>query len=435
MRVFVVGAGLAGCEAAWQLGNARIPVDLYEMKPKRYSPAHRYEGLAELVCSNSLKALGVDSASGMLKREMQYFHSLTLSAAFGSRVPAGGALAVNREAFSDYITEAIENHPYIQLHREEILDIPEGFGIIATGPLTSDILANRLREFLGADYLQFYDAVAPIVTGESIDMSKGFFAARYGKGTADYINCPMNREEYLRFYKELVSAQQASLHSFDKRDPEVYEGCMPIEQLAKRGEDAMRFGPLRPVGIRHPETNETYYAVLQLRKENTEGSLYNLVGFQTNLKFSEQRRVFGMIPGLEKAEFVRYGVMHRNLFLDSPRLLDTSLRLQSKPNIRFAGQMTGVEGYMESAASGIYAGKSLAYELRKKETFSLPQNTMMGALMRYITNPAVEHFQPMGANMGLLSPLEQTIKKKKERYRVLSDRGYRELTKEETMAT
>lgn len=433
MSVFVVGAGLAGCEAAWQLGNAGFDVDLYEMKPNRYSPAHKYEGLCELVCSNSLKALGTASASGMLKREMRFLGSLVIASAMKAQVPAGGALAVDRKAFSDNITEEIKNHPKIHLIRKEITEIPEGYGIIATGPLTSDIFAKKIQEKVGEDYLSFYDAAAPIVTAESLEQDKVFLAARYGRGTADYINCPMNKDEYDRFYNELIGARKAELHSFDKGGPNVYEGCMPIEELAKRGKDAMRFGPLRPVGLWHPETGEKYYAVLQLRKENTQASLYNLVGFQTNLKFSEQKRVFGLIPGLANADYMRYGVMHRNLFLNSPKLLDSSLRLKEDVRIRFAGQMTGVEGYVESAASGIFAGQSLAKELLKKEIFSLPRTTMLGALIGYVTSQSTENFQPMGANMGLLPPLEEPIRKKQERYSALSDRGYAFLVKEEAV--
>ncbi|PWM98329.1 MAG: methylenetetrahydrofolate--tRNA-(uracil(54)-C(5))-methyltransferase (FADH(2)-oxidizing) TrmFO [Massilioclostridium sp.] len=425
--VSVIGAGLAGCEAAWQLAQAGIPVNLYEMKPERYTPAHKYQGFAELVCSNSLKAARIGSAAGMLKEEMRILGSLTMACAAKSSVGAGGALAVDRKLFSDLVTEQITSHPNIQVITGEVTQIPEGYVIIATGPLTSDDFADCIFQLVGGKRLSFYDAAAPIVTAESIDMEKAYFAARYGRGDADYINCGMNEQEYKAFYQELIHGEVAPLHEFDRRDFKVYEGCMPVEVMAKRGEDTLRFGPLKPVGLNHPETGQKYYAVLQLRKENTQGSMYNLVGFQTNLKFGEQKRIFSMIPGLENAEFVRYGVMHRNTFLDSPRLLDNHFRLKQNPRILFAGQITGVEGYVESAASGIYAGLTLANQLNHKLEITLPQDTMLGALSAYISNPMVEDFQPMGANMGILPPLTERIKNKQLRYETIAARGLESL--------
>ena len=422
MTVQVVGAGLAGCEAAWQLAKAGVPVTLYEMKPVCFSPAHRQAGFAELVCSNSFKALRLGSAAGMLKQEMRLFGSLVLSCADRCSVGAGGALAVDREQFSALVTQAIEAEPLITVVRKELETIPDGEVIVATGPLTSQALANSIFRLVGGRRLSFYDAAAPIVTAESIDLSQAFFAARYDRGEADYINCGMDRPQYERFYQALVEAETAPLHDFDQR-PSVYEGCMPVEVMAKRGPDTLRYGPLRPIGLRHPQTGQRYYAVLQLRKENRQGSMYNLVGFQTNLKFSEQKRVFSLIPGLEQAEFVRYGVMHRNTFLDSPRLLNEQFCLRAEPRIRFAGQITGVEGYMESAASGIIAGWSLARQLQHRPDVLLPRCSMIGALCGYISDPTVEHFQPMGANMGLLPPWEERIRSKQLRYEKLAQRG------------
>ena len=415
--MIVIGGGFAGCEAAWQLAKREIPVTLYEMKPHRYSPAHSMDSLCEVVCSNSFKSDDITTASGLLKAEMRLFDSIVLKAAEQTRVPAGGALAVDREKFSQKMTELMEQNPYITIVREEIKALPEEPVIIATGPLTSDALADFLAPILGEKSLSFYDAAAPVVTAESIDMQIAFCAARYGKGEADYINCPMNREQYTAFYEALISAETASLHeNIDK--PQVFEGCMPIEIMAKRGERTLSFGPLRPVGLHHPETGERFHAVVQLRRDNTEGTLYNLVGFQTNLKWGEQKRVFSMIPGLENAEFVRYGVMHRNTYIHSPKLLDRNLALKSDPRIMFAGQMTGVEGYMESAACGIMAGY-----LYGRDICLPPQETMMGALMRYITGDCVGDFQPMNANFGILPALEMRIRNKKERYGVLADRA------------
>lgn len=432
MVVKVIGAGLAGCEAAWQLAERGISVELYEMKPVKYTPAHKYPGLCELVCSNSLKADRVESAAGLLKEEMRRLGSLTMQAASASRVPAGGALAVCREEFSDYVTEKIKSHENIRLISEEVTDIPDGYVIIATGPLTSDALSKSIMKLVGENYLYFHDAAAPIVTAESLDMSLVFEASRYGRGDADYLNCPMNKEEYLSFYNELINAESAPLHDFDSqsmKEFKVYEGCMPIEVLAKRGEDTMRFGPLKPVGLTDPRTGKRPYACVQLRKENNAGTLYNLVGFQTNLKFGEQKRVFSMITGLKDAEFVRYGVMHRNTYLNSPGLLDRHFCLKSDNRIYFAGQMTGVEGYIESAASGIYAGMSLARRILGLEEITLPNDTMLGALSEYIELGSASGFQPMGSNMGILPPLPQKIRGKQEKYSVLAERGLQSLEK------
>ncbi|MEG0838177.1 MAG: methylenetetrahydrofolate--tRNA-(uracil(54)-C(5))-methyltransferase (FADH(2)-oxidizing) TrmFO [Hydrogenoanaerobacterium sp.] len=421
MPVSVIGAGLAGCEAAWQLANRGFEVVLYEQKPQSFSPAHSYKGFAELVCSNSLKAMRIGSAAGMLKEEMRIFGSITMRCAEETAVSAGGALAVDREKFSDAVTAKISAHKNIKIVIKELTELPEGDIIIATGPLTSTAFAQTIKTLLGSEYLSFYDAAAPIVEFDSIDMEKVFFAARYDRGDADYINCPMNKDEYESFHTELVNAQSAQLHSFET--PDVYEGCMPIEVLAKRGEDSIRFGPLKPVGLRDPRTGHRPWAVAQLRRENAEGSLYNIVGFQTNLLFAEQKRVFAILPGLEHAEFARYGVMHRNTFIDSPRLLTAALCLKKHPNIYFAGQITGVEGYIESAASGILAGYNLACRLAQKPPVHLPKEAMLGALTAYISDESVINFQPMGCNMGILPPLCDNIRDKKERYEVLAQRG------------
>ncbi|MDO4944393.1 MAG: methylenetetrahydrofolate--tRNA-(uracil(54)-C(5))-methyltransferase (FADH(2)-oxidizing) TrmFO [Ruminococcus sp.] len=431
MTVKVIGAGLAGCEAAWQLANAGIPVKLYEMKPKKFTPAHKYKGFAELVCSNSLKADRVDSAAGMLKEEMRRLGSLTMECAALSKVSAGGALAVDREKFSDLVTEKIKSNALIEVIEEEVTEIPEGDVIIATGPLTSDELAESIKRLCG-DYLYFHDAAAPIVTYESLDKDKVFFASRYGKGEADYINCPMDKEEYLRFYNELINAESAPLHEFDKEhfgkdNFKVYEGCMPIEVLAKRGEETMRFGPLKPVGLTDPRTGKRPYAVVQLRAENAQGTLYNIVGFQTNLKFGEQKRVFSLITGLENAEFVRFGVMHRNTFINSPKLLNEQFNMRGRENLFFAGQMTGVEGYIESAASGIFAGLNMSRRLQGKDYVTLSDTTMLGALSKYISDPTVEKFQPMGCNMGILPELPERIRDKRLKYQMIADRGLADL--------
>lgn len=427
MKVKVIGGGLAGCEAAWSLANAGFEVDLFEMKPVKFSPAHKYKGLAELVCSNSLKADRIGSAAGMLKEEMRRLGSLTMECASQSKVSAGGALAVDREKFSDLVTEKIKNHPLINLISQEVEEIPlDEYVVVATGPLTSGKLAENIQKLCG-DYLSFHDAAAPIVTFDSLDKNLVFFASRYGRGDADYINCPMNKEEYERFYNELVNAESVPLKEFEKEHFKVYEGCMPIEVLAKRGEDTMRFGPLKPVGLTDPRTDKRPYAVVQLRAENKEGTLYNLVGFQTNLKFGEQKRVFSLITGLENAEFVRYGVMHRNTFINSTKLLNSNFQMKEYKNIYFAGQITGVEGYIESAASGIFAGISLARQLKGLEAVKLPNTTMLGALANYISDETVENFQPMGSNMGILPELPQRIKDKKVKYQTLAERGLADL--------
>ena len=413
-------------EAAWQLANKGFDVTLYEMKPRKYSPAHHYKGFAELVCSNSLKAARVGSAAGMLKAEMRMFGSLTMEAADATQVPAGGALAVNRELFSDYITEKITNHPNIKVISEEITEFPEENTIICTGPLTSDAFAETIKAKCGLP-MSFYDAAAPIVTAESIDMTKAFFATRYDKGDADYINCPMTREEYEAFYNELVNAESVPLKTFENL--KVYEGCMPVEVLAKRGIDSVRYGCMKPVGLTDPRTGRRPYAVVQRRKENNEGTLYNLVGFQTNLKFGEQKRVFSMITGLENAEFMRYGVMHRNTFLNSPQVLDSHFMLKGSKNIFFGGQITGVEGYTESAMSGIIAGFELGRLLSDKEMLDLPRTTMTGALLNYISDETVKDFQPMGANMGILPPLEKNIRDKQLKYSAIAERGLADLEK------
>ncbi len=426
----VIGAGLAGCEAAWQLANSGIEVTLYEMKPKKYTPAHHYSGFAELVCSNSLKASRLESAAGLLKAEMEILGSVTVSSAKENAVEAGGALAVDREKFSDSVTAKIKNHPLIKIVEEELTEIPDGNVIIATGPLTSDALAESISKICG-NGLSFFDAAAPIVTYESLDKQLVFFASRYGRGDADYINCPMNKEEYTEFYNALIAAESAELKEFDKENFRVYEGCMPIEVLAKRGEDTMRFGPLKPVGLTDPRTGKRPYAVVQLRKENKEGTLYNLVGFQTNLKFAEQKRVFSKITGLQNAEFMRYGVMHRNTFINSPKLLNSHFQMLENENIYFAGQITGVEGYMESAASGIIAGISLARKLNGLEQINLPVDTMTGALSAYISDSYnSENFQPMGANMGILPELGVRIKDKKEKYGAYAERALNSLKSE-----
>ena len=423
MKVNVIGAGLAGCEAAYTLATRGVKVDLYEMKPLRRSPAHHIDGFAELVCSNSLKAARIDSAAGLLKEEMRRLGSISMIAAEKSSVAAGGALAVDRDTFSQIITDEIKNHPNITVHYEEVSEInPDEITIICSGPLTDGPLAETIKQLTDSDNLSFFDAAAPIVTAESIDMSRAFCASRYDKGGDDYINCPMNKSEYEAFYEALMGAERAPQKDFDVNG-RVYEGCMPIEIMAQRGADTMRFGPLKPVGLRDPSTGHRPWANLQLRRENKEGTLFNLVGFQTNLKFAEQKRVFSMIPALANAEFVRYGVMHRNSFINSPKLLNKDQSLKKYPNVYFAGQITGVEGYMESASSGILAGINVYLRLKGKKSLSLPNYTMLGALNGYITDESVKDFQPMGANFGVLPPIEPHIRDKKERYSALSNRS------------
>ncbi|MDD6061775.1 MAG: methylenetetrahydrofolate--tRNA-(uracil(54)-C(5))-methyltransferase (FADH(2)-oxidizing) TrmFO [Oscillospiraceae bacterium] len=419
----VIGGGLAGVEAAAQLSKAGYKVTLAEMKPVRFSPAHKSENLAELVCSNSLKAERLASAAGLLKHEMSMLGSVCVEAAMQCRVPAGGALAVDRDLFSQIITERIEHDPHITVLREEITEIPTDRPVIvAAGPLASEALSESIRGLCGG-FLSFFDAAAPIVTAESIDMDSAFGASRYDRGgDEDYINCPMNKAEYEAFYEALVSAERAQLHEFEKgRD--IYEGCMPIEVMAQRGADTIRYGPLKPVGLRDPHTGHRPWAVLQLRRENAAGTLYNLVGFQTNLKFSEQKRVFSMIPALRHAEFVRYGVMHRNTFIQSPGILDADFSMKAHPLIYFAGQITGVEGYMESAASGLLAGLNLARRLAGKAPFVPPEQTMLGALCRHVSASQSKNFQPMGANFGILPQLPQKIRDKKLRYEAIAARG------------
>ncbi len=428
-NVTVIGAGLAGSEAAWQLAERGIAVTLIEMKPLKRSPAHKSDNFAELVCSNSLKAARIDSAAGLLKEEMRRLGSLLLSVTDKCSVAAGGALAVDRELFSSMITEKIKSHPNITVVNEIVTEIPkDSVTVVATGPLTDDALARDIARLLKSENLSFFDAAAPIVTADSIDMNIAFSASRYGKGTDDYINCPMNKEEYEAFYEALVTAESAILKDFDKPIT-VYEGCMPIEILAKRGHDSIRFGPLKPVGLTDPRTGHRPWACVQLRRENADGTLYNLVGFQTNLKFPEQKRVFSLIPGLQNAEFMRYGVMHRNSFINSPKLLSRALSLKEYENIFFAGQLSGVEGYMESAASGIVAGINAAAFVLGEEELVLPEFTMIGALLNYICDETVKDFQPMGANFGVLPPLDVKIKDKKERYKALSERSLSWFTK------
>lgn len=422
-KAVVVGAGFAGAEAAMQLAKREIYVDLYEQKPHRYSPAHKSENFAELVCSNSFKAMRIESAGGLLKEEMSMLDSVCVKCAKECSVPAGGALSVDRDKFSKMITEIVSNNPFITVHRQEVTEIPQDrVVIIAAGPLASDSITKDIEKLCG-NSLHFFDAAAPIVSADSIDMDSAFFQSRYDRGPGDdYINCPMNEDEYNVFYEELVNAQSAELHEFDKKKG-VYEGCMPIEVMASRGKDTMRFGPLKPVGLRDPKTEKRPWAVLQLRKETVSGRMYNLVGFQTNLKFSEQKRVFGMIPALKNAEFLRYGVMHRNTFINSPNLLNPTFEFKNKEGLYFAGQITGVEGYMESATSGIIAGINAANKILQEDEFTLPNTTMIGALCGYISDESVKNFQPMGANFGIILPLEKHIRDKKERYNALAKRA------------
>ena len=422
MSVTVVGAGLAGCEAAWQLAKRGIEVSLAEMKPAVMSPAHVYNGFAELVCSNSFRSDDLTNAVGLLKEEMRRLDSVIMRAADKTRIPAGGALAVDRERFSDMVTDLISAQPLIKIARQEIADIPEGRVVLATGPLTSDKLADKMTLLLeNESMLSFFDSAAPIVTQDSIDMESAFYASRYNKGDADYINCPLSKEEYIAFYKELISAEEAPVHGFE--DGMVFEACLPIEVLARRGEDAIRYGPLKPVGLTDPSAGKPHYAVVQLRKDNAEGTLYNLVGFQTHLKFSEQKRVFSMIPALRDASFVRYGVMHRNTYINSPKLLDRYYRLRSSPRISFAGQITGVEGYVESAASGLLAGLELARELKEEPALDFPKETAIGALALYVSGGAVSEFQPMNINFGIITPLGEKVKGKRNKNLEISQRS------------
>ncbi|HJB30989.1 MAG TPA: methylenetetrahydrofolate--tRNA-(uracil(54)-C(5))-methyltransferase (FADH(2)-oxidizing) TrmFO [Candidatus Oscillibacter excrementavium] len=422
MHVTVIGAGLAGSEAAWQLAQRGIDVTLREMKPEKKTPAHETEYFAELCCSNSLRSDQLENAVGLLKEELRRLGSLILRCADATRVEAGGALAVDRHGFARMVTEQIRSHPRITVVPGEVTEIPEGEVVIASGPLTSDALAERLQDLLGADTaLHFYDAAAPLVTAESVDMDKAWFGSRYDRGTADYVNCPMTEEEYDAFWKELTTAQEAPVHGFE--DKMVFEGCMPVEVMARRGHDTLCYGPLKPRGLKDPRTGKEPYAVVQLRRDNADGTVYNLVGFQTHLKFPEQRRVFSMIPALHDAEFLRYGVMHRNTFLNSPRLLDRYYRLKAEPRISFAGQMTGVEGYVESAASGFLVGVEAARRLTGKPPIDFPRETAIGALGLYVSNPSVTVFQPMNINFGIMPPLDHRVKGKRNKNAELSARS------------
>ena len=434
-HVTVIGAGLAGSECAWQLAQRGIQVTLCEMKPEKKTPAHTTEYFAELCCSNSLRSDQLENAVGLLKEELRRLDSLIMRCADATRVPAGGALAVDRHGFARMVTEEIRQHPNITVAEGEVTEIPEGEVVIASGPLTSDALAEKLIALFGeGSTLNFFDAAAPLVSFESIDMDCAYFASRYDKGTPDYINCPMNEAEYKAFWQELITAQEAEVHGFE--DKQVFEGCMPVEVMARRGEDTLRFGPLKPKGLPDPKTGRDPYAVVQLRKDNADGSIYNLVGFQTHLKWPEQKRVFTMIPALHDARFLRYGVMHRNTYLDSPRLLDRYYRLRSRPRIAFAGQMTGVEGYVESCASGFLVGVELARRLQGRAPIDFPQETAIGALGLYVSNPTVGDFQPMNINFGIIPPLDHRVKGKRNKNAELSRRSLAviETLREEVMA-
>ncbi len=439
-HVTVIGAGLAGCEAAWQIAKRGIAVTLYEMKPQKLTPAHKSPFFSELVCSNSLRSDALTNAVGLLKEEMRRLGSLIMESADKNRVEAGSSLAVDREKFSSYITEKIKTHPLIEVKETEIASLDSLDGspvVIATGPLTSDVFSNYLKNYLGEESLSFFDASAPIVDASTLDTEKIYALSRYGKGLPSYLNCPMDKAEYERFYTELISAKTAPLHDFDEKEQKinVFEGCMPVEEMAKRGPDTLRFGPLKPVGLPDPKTGRDPYAVVQLRRENNECTMYNLVGFQTHLTFSEQKRVFGLIPGLENAEFLRYGVMHRNTFINSPKLLDCHYSLRKNGRVFFAGQMTGVEGYVESASSGLAAGICAAELITGRKLTDFPQETATGALCRHVSDQSVEAFQPMNVNFGLISPLEKKVRGgKKAKNEALAKRAleYIEKLKQET---
>ena len=419
--VKVIGAGLAGSEAAWQLAQRGLQVELIEMKPHKMSPAHHSENFGELVCSNSLRGDRLENAVGLLKEELRRLDSLIIACADATRVEAGGCLAVDRHGFSAMITEKLKNHPNITVTAQEVTEVPEGPVIIATGPLTSDALSEAIGKYFGTGYLHFFDAAAPLVTAESIDMDLAWWQSRYDRGTADYINCAMDKEQYEAFIHELVNAEEAPVHGFE--DKNVFEGCMPVEVMARRGFDTLRYGPLKPVGLRDPKTGKEPYAVVQLRQDNAAKSIYNLVGFQTHLKFGEQKRVFSMIPALRNAEFVRYGVMHQNTFLQSPKLLDRYYADRRNPMVAFAGQMTGVEGYVESAASGFLAAVAMAAKVQGKEIPDFPRTTAIGALGLYISDEAIENFQPMNINFSIISPLDQRIRKKAEKNLAIANRS------------
>lgn len=429
-KVIIVGAGMAGSEAAWQVAQRGIKVDLYEMRPEKSTPAHKTEKFAELVCSNSLRGARLENAVGLLKEEMRQLNSIIMESADINRVPAGGALAVDREGFSQYITDKVKNHPNVTVINKEIETISQeddAITIIASGPLTSEVLAKSIGELTGQDYFYFYDAAAPLISKESIDMSKAYRASRYGKGTADYINCPMDKEEYEKFWQELTTAELAPIKEFEKA--KFFEGCMPVEEMARRGIDTLLYGPLKPVGLEDPKTGKRPYAVVQLRQDNAADSLYNIVGFQTHLKWPEQKRVFGLIPGLENAEFVRYGVMHRNTFINSPELLRPTLQYKDRDDLLFAGQMTGVEGYIESAASGLVAGVNAAYLAKGENPVIFPEQTAHGSMCKYITSAVAKHFQPMNANFGLMPPLEERIRDKKLKKQKIAERALEFLAK------
>ena len=422
MKVTVIGAGLAGSEAAWQLANRGIQVDLYEMKPKKMTPAHHSPDFAELVCSNSLRGDRLENAVGLLKEELRRVGSLILQCADATRVEAGGCLAVDREGFARMVTEKIKNHPNITVYGEEVTQVPEGPVIIATGPLTSDAMSQAIGEYFGqTGYLHFFDAAAPLVTAESIDMDLAWWQSRYDRGTPDYINCALSKEQYEAFIQELTTAEEAEVHGFE--DKNVFEGCMPVEVMARRGFDTLRYGPLKPVGLTDPKTGKEPYAVVQLRQDNAAKSVYNLVGFQTHLKFGEQKRVFSMIPALKNAEFVRYGVMHQNTFLQSPKLLDEYYADRRNPLVAFAGQMTGVEGYVESTASGYLAAVAMAAKIQGKEPPVFPKTTAIGALGRYVSDSSIENFQPMNINFSIIAPLEKRIRKKAEKNLAIANRS------------
>lgn len=423
-KVIVIGAGLAGSEAAWQVAKRGIPVDLYEMRPVKQTPAHKTELFGELVCSNSLRGAGLENAVGVLKEEMRRMGSIIMEAADATAVPAGGALAVDRLGFSRYITEKVSGHPLINVIHEEVTEIPQvedAVTIVASGPLTEGKLAEDIGRLMGQEYLYFYDAAAPIVTLESVDMTRAWKASRYNKGEAAYINCPMDKAEYLHFWQELVNAEKAETHGFEKEI--FFEGCMPVEEMASRGQDTLLFGPLKPVGLENPHTGRLPHAVVQLRQDNAEGTLYNIVGFQTHLKWPEQRRVFGLIPGLEQAEFVRYGVMHRNTFINSPEAMEPTMECKYRPNLFFAGQMTGVEGYVESASSGLVAGLNAARLCQGLSPVVFPQETAHGALCHYITTAPAKHFQPMNVNFGIMSPVKERIRDKRLKKQRIAQRA------------
>ncbi len=419
--VKVIGAGLAGAEAAWQLAQRGVKVELYEMKPQKKSPAHHTDTFAELVCSNSLRGDRLENAVGLLKEELRRFGSLIIQCADATRVEAGGCLAVDRQGFSDLVTQKIRNHPNITVIEGEVTSVPEGPVIVATGPLTSDAMSEAIGQYFGTGYLHFFDAAAPLVTAESVDMEKAWWQSRYDRGTPDYINCAMDKEEYEDFLKELISAEEAEVHGFE--DKNVFEGCMPVEVMARRGPDTLRFGPLKPVGLVDPKTGKEPYAVVQLRQDNAAKSVFNLVGFQTHLKFPEQKRVFSMIPALRNAEYVRYGVMHRNTFLQSPKLLDRFYADRRNPLVAFAGQMTGVEGYVESAASGFLAAVAMAAKVQGREPVAFPKETAIGALGLYISDERIEHFQPMNVNFSIIAPLERRVRKKAEKNLAIANRS------------